>query len=138
MVTINIAYEGDLRCRAIHGPSGGELITDAPVDIMGKGESFSPTDLVAAALGTCILTTMATKARALDLDLTGATVSVEKEMVATPRRIGRLAATVHITGEIADRHKKVLEATAFSCPVHKSLSHEIEMPITFRWESGAQ
>jgi putative redox protein len=139
MVTINIDYKGDLRCQAIHGSSRSELIIDAPVDIGGKEESFSPTDLVAVALGTCILTTMAFRAKSLGLDLAGATVNVDKEMAtAPPRRIARLSATVHIPGQIADRHKKVLEATAFSCPVHKSLSHEIEMPITFRWELAEQ
>jgi putative redox protein len=139
MVTINVDYEGDLRCRATHGPSRSELITDAPVDNGGRGETFSPTDLVAMALGTCILTTMAFRAKSLGLDLAGATVNVDKEMATAPtRRIGRLSATVQIPGKIADRHQKVLEATAFSCPVHKSLSHEIDMPITFRWEPDKQ
>jgi putative redox protein len=135
MASININYEGDLQCRAIFGPSGTELVTDAPVDNGGKGETFSPTDLVAVALGTCILTTMAFRAKSLGLDLAGATVNVDKAMAVTPiRRIARLAATVHIPGKIEDRHKKVLEASAHSCPVHKSLSHEIEMPIEFNWD----
>jgi putative redox protein len=125
MVTVNVDYEGDLRCRATHGPSRSELITDATVDNGGKGESFSPTDLVAVALGSCILTTMAFRARSLGLDLAGATVTVDKQMATAPtRQIGRLSAIVHIPGKIIDRHQKVLEATAFSCPVHKSLSHE--------------
>lgn len=135
MTSFKIDYEGNLHCRAIHGPSRSELITDAPVDNGGHGESFSPTDLVAVAIGTCILTTMALRAKSLGLDLAGATVNVDKDMVVSPtRRIGRLATTVHIPGQISDRHKKLLEASAHSCPVHKSLLHEIEMPIEFRWD----
>jgi putative redox protein len=134
MVAINIEYQGNLHCRATHGPSGVELITDAPADNMGKGESFSPTDLVATALGTCILTVMGAKAQSMGIDIAGTTVTVEKEMASGPRRIGRLATTVQIHHHIADRDKKVLEATAFTCPVHKSMSSEIDMPITFSWQ----
>jgi putative redox protein len=134
MVAINIEYKGDLHCRATHGPSGVELITDAPADNMGKGESFSPTDLVATALGTCILTVMGIKAQSMGIDIAGATVTVDKEMATNPRRIGRLATTVHIFRHIADRDKKVLESAAFTCPVHKSMSSEIDMPIIFNWE----
>lgn len=134
MVAINIEYQGDLHCRATHGPSGAQLITDAPIDNMGRGESFSPTDLVATALGTCILTVMGTKAQSMGIDLAGSTVTVEKEMASQPRRISRLATNVHIPHQIADRDKKVLEATAFTCPVHKSMSHDVDMPISFKWE----
>jgi putative redox protein len=137
MASFKVEYEGDLHCRAIHGPSGTELTTDAPVDNGGSEKSFSPTDLVAVALGTCILTTMAFRAKSLGLDLAGAAVNVDKEMATAPvRRIARLATRVRIPGQITDRHKKVLEATAHSCPVHKSLSHEIEMPIEFIWDSA--
>lgn len=134
MVAINIEYEGDLHCRATHCPSGVELITDAPADNMGKGESFSPTDLVATALGTCILTVMGIKAQSMGIDIAGAMVTVDKEMAINPRRIGRLATTVHILHHITDRDKKVLESAAFTCPVHKSMSSEIDMPIIFNWE----
>lgn len=134
MVTINIQYEGDLHCRATHGPSGAQLITDAPADNMGNGATFSPTDLVATALGTCILTVIATKAKSLGYALSGATVTVDKEMASGPRRIGRLATVVFIPGQFAERDKKVLEATAFTCPVHKSMSHDVDMPIVFNWE----
>ena len=91
MVAINIVYQGQLHCEATHAPSGATLETDAPKDNHGKGESFSPTDLVATALGSCMLTVMGITARMLDIDLTGARVQVEKEMVASPiRRIGKL------------------------------------------------
>ncbi len=84
MVNIQIEYQGDLHCRATHGPSGVELSTDAPKDNQGRGESFSPTDLVATALGTCMLTTMGILARTLNIDITGTTATIEKEMTATP------------------------------------------------------
>ena len=133
MVAINIEYVGNLHCKATHVPSGIELITDAPADNMGKGEAFSPTDLVATALGTCILTVMGTKAQSMGIDLTGSTVVVDKEMTSDPRRISRLATSVVVPHQISDRDRKVLEAAAFTCPVHKSMSSEVAMPITFEW-----
>src|SRR5215213_4203972 len=97
MVEITVAYEGQLRCVATHAPSKNTLLTDAPLDNMGKGESFSPTDLVATALATCVLTTMGIVAQRHNLDMSGATARVTKEMVTTPlRRIGRLALHVHV------------------------------------------
>ena len=135
MVAINIEYLGDLHCRATHGPSGTELFTDAPADNLGKGDGFSPTDLVATALGTCILTVMGTKAQSMSVDLIGSTVTVDKEMTTGPRRISRLSTRVAIPNQVADRDRKILEAAAFTCPVHKSMSPEIEMPITFSWGS---
>ena len=133
MVAISIEYVGDLHCKATHVPSGAELVTDAPADNMGKGETFSPTDLVATALGTCILTAMGVKAQSMGIDLAGSTVVVDKEMASGPRRIGRLATNVAIPHRLAERDRKVLEATAFTCPVHKSMSSDVEMPITFQW-----
>ena len=133
MVAINIEYVGNLHCKATHAPSGVELITDAPADNMGKGETFSPTDLVATALGTCILTVMGTKAQSMGIDLTGSTVVVDKEMTSGPRRISHLATSAVVPHQIADRDRKVLEAAAFTCPVHKSMSSEVAMPITFEW-----
>ena len=85
MVSIQMEYQGDLHCKAVHGPSSTELFTDAPKDNQGRGESFSPTDLVATALGTCILTTMGIMARTLNVDITGATATVEKDMTTSPR-----------------------------------------------------
>lgn len=133
MVAIRMEYHGDLHCSATHGPSGAEISTDAPLDNMGKGETFSPTDLVATALGTCILTTMAIKAQSMGIDLAGATVAVEKEMASNPRRIGRLITNIVLPHQIAERERKVLEATAHACPVHRSMAPEVEMPITFTW-----
>jgi putative redox protein len=134
MVEINVTYNGHLRTTATHGPSGNSLITDAPKDNMGKGEAFSPTDLVATALATCILTTMGIVAQRNNIDMTGATARVTKEMVTTPiRRIGRLAVTIRMPKKLSDEDQKRLENAAHTCPVHKSLHPEVEAPISFSW-----
>src|SRR5215469_5824866 len=100
MVKIEIAYQGQLHCDAVHGPSGAKLSTDAPKDNHGKGESFSPTDLVATALGTCMLTVMGIVAQRHDISLQGATVSVVKDMATAPaRRIGRLTVDIRVSGQ---------------------------------------
>jgi putative redox protein len=133
VVTITIEYEGDLHCRAVHGPSGTVLKTDAPADNHGKAESFSPTDLVATALGSCILSVMGIKAAAMELDISGATATIDKEMVNVPSRmIHKLAVHIHVPHKFGDRDVKILEAAAYSCPVHKAL-HGVEMPIRFSW-----
>jgi putative redox protein len=134
MVEITSAYTGELRCSAEHGPSKTQIITDAPVDNMGKGESFSPTDLVATALGTCILTTMAIVAGRKELDITGAKIRVEKHMSTdSPRRIVKLP--VEVTLPLPGDHpqRALLEAAALGCPVHHSLHPDIEKPIRFEW-----
>src|SRR3954451_21240709 len=103
MVEIKTVYEGQLHCTATHGPSGAVLATDAPKDNMGKGESFSPTDLVATALATCVLTTMGIVAQRNGWDMTGSTARITKEMVTTPlRRIGRLAMDVRVPQAMTD------------------------------------
>jgi putative redox protein len=134
MVEITSTYQGQLRCTATHGPSANTLTTDAPKDNMGKGEAFSPTDLVATALATCILTTMGIVAQRNNLDITGATVKVTKEMVATPaRRVGRLTATIHVPKNFSEEDRQRLENAGRNCPVYKSLHPEIETPVTFVW-----
>ena len=134
MVRIEMVYEGDLHCRAVHGPSGTALSTDAPKDNQGRGESFSPTDLVATALGTCILTTMGIQARPLGLNIDGATASVEKEMTAEgPRRIARLAVRVNVPHALGETDRLKLERAAHTCPVHRSLHPDVQAPIDFTW-----
>jgi putative redox protein len=134
MIAIELEYQGDLHCRAVHGPSGTELATDAPVDNQGRGESFSPTDLVATALGSCILTILGIQARTLNLDITGTTATVEKEMTATaPRRIQRLAVKVHVPSTPSPEDRQRLENAAHTCPVHRSLHPDVEKPIEFIW-----
>jgi putative redox protein len=134
MVEIRIAYQGKLRCSARHVDSGVTLITDAPKDNMGQGASFSPTDLVGAALGTCMLTIMGIAAQKMELDLSGASVVVTKEMVADPqRRIGKLAVTFNLPGRCTAEQRQKLENAAMTCPVHKSLHPSVQTPITFNW-----
>src|SRR3954469_18026282 len=135
MVNISVRYDGDLHCSATHGPSQSKLATDAPADNKGKGEAFSPTDLVATALATCISTTMGIKAADLGVDLRGMTVSVQKEMSKdSPRRIVALPSEVHIPLPPDHPQRAVLEQTALTCPVHKSLPREISRPTKFFWE----
>ena len=135
MVEVSVKYTGDLHCDATHGPSQARIATDAPSDNKGKGEAFSPTDLVATALATCITTTMGIKAEDLGVDLRGMTVSVQKEMSNDPpRRIVALPSEVHIPLAPDHPQREVLEQTALNCPVHKSLPSEIHRPTKFFWE----
>ena len=134
MVTIQAEYEGELHCKAVHGPSRAELNTDAPTDNQGRGESFSPTDLVATALGTCMLTVMGILARTLKIDIAGATATVEKEMSSTaPRRIQSLRVKIHVPHALTPENQQKLERAAHTCPVHKSLHPDIDAPIEFTW-----
>src|SRR6184192_578011 len=135
MVNISVEYTGDLHCDATHGPSQSKIATDAPTDNKGRGEAFSPTDLVATALATCMSTTMGIKAEDLGLDLRGMTVSVQKEMSKdAPRRIVGLPSEVHIPLPANSAHREALEQAALNCPVHKSLPAEINRPTKFFWE----
>lgn len=134
MVRIDIVYEGDLRTRATHAPSANTLLTDAPADNQGKGESFSPTDLVATALGSCMATIMGIAAARHDVDLRGMRITVIKEMVADPeRRIGRLNTVIHVPIDPGDAMRTRLERAALHCPVHKSLHPDVDKPVLFRW-----
>lgn len=138
MVTISVVYQGDLRTQATHGPSKSTLITDAPVDNQGKGASFSPTDLVATALATCMLTTMGIVAKRHGWVLDGATAEVEKHMVADPeRRIGKLPVTLRVPHEFGEKERTILERTALTCPVHRSLHPKVEIPVTFQWGAAS-
>lgn len=134
MVEISMSYEGHLRCTATHGPSGDKLNTDAPKDNMGKGEAFSPTDLVATALGTCMLTTMAISAQRHNIPFEGATAKVGKEMVSTPiRRIGQLTVEIAVPMKHSEDDERRLRAAALACPVRKSLHPDVQIPVTFYW-----
>ncbi|MDF1739546.1 MAG: OsmC family protein [Verrucomicrobiales bacterium] len=134
MVEINAVYEGTLRCSAVHGPSGSTIETDAPVDNHGRGERFSPTDLLATALGTCMMTIMGIFADRHEIDLTGTKVRVHKEMTPEPpRRIARLPLVIEVPLAADHPKRKALEKAALTCPVHLSLHPEIEKPVTFNW-----
>lgn len=134
MVEIHATYEGALRCQATHGPSSSTLGTDAPVDNHGKGERFSPTDLAATALGTCMMTVMGIYAEREGMDLRGTKVRILKEMTPQPpRRISKL--TVEMTIPLPGDHpqRETLERTGLNCPVYLSLHPEIEKAVTFQW-----
>ena len=134
MVKVSSVYEGGLRCRATHGPSGTTLVTDAPVDNHGKGESFSPTDLVATALGACMMTIMGIVAERHGIDMRGTTVETEKVMTAQPpRRIASLRTRIMLPLPADHPHRQALEQAAHTCPVHKSLHPDIDAAIEFVW-----
>jgi putative redox protein len=136
-VDIDIVYQGDLHCQATHRPSGTTFVTDAPVDNGGKGESFSPTDLVATALGACLTTIMGMVAKRQNIDLTGTKVHVVKDMAAKPiRRIGSLKVEIRIPNgsKISAEDRTRLENGAMTCPVHQSLHPDVAMPIVFIYE----
>src|SRR5689334_6412728 len=138
MVEIQIRYEGGLRTRAVHGPSANALLTDAPLDNHGKGESFSPTDLVATALGSCMLTTMGIVAERHAWDISGSRARVEKSMVADPvRRIGKLEVWLQMAAEQDERVRTTMERTALTCPVNKSLRESVEIPVLYEWGAAA-
>ncbi len=134
MVEIKFDYLGNFRCESTHGPSASKLITDAPLDNFGKGEAYSPTDLVATALVTCIITTMAIAGKKHGVLLDGAKGRVEKHMTqSSPRRIGKLIAEIEIPLPLTHSFRPQLEAAAHACPVHKSLHPEVELKIDIRW-----
>ena len=132
-MTSNVIYLGDLRTESQHIQSGSKMITDAPVDNHGKGEAFSPTDTVATALATCMLTVMGIKARDLGVALEGTKASVLKTMAANPRRISAIDVEISFPKSFGEKHNKVLENTARTCPVLYSLHPEIEKNITFKY-----
>jgi len=132
---IELEYQGDLHCKAVHSSSGAELNTDAPKDNQGRGESFSPTDLVATALGSCMLTLMGITARSLNIVIDGTTASVEKQMTAAPpRRIESLAVKIRVPHSVGPEDRLKFERAARTCPVHKSLHPDVRIPIEFVWE----
>ncbi|MEM6572234.1 MAG: OsmC family protein [Planctomycetota bacterium] len=135
MATVTTRYSGQLRTEAVHVRSSETLVTDAPVDNQGRGESFSPTDLVATALGSCMLTIMGIVAERHGWDMTGATAEVTKVMAADPvRRIARLEVVVRVPGTFDEKARRALEKAAHGCPVHATLGGKVEMPVEFVWD----
>lgn len=132
--TAQTTYTGGLRTKAVHLKSNTEIVTDAPIDNQGKGESFSPTDLVATALGSCMLTIMGIKARDKEIDIKGATIEVLKTMASNPRRISRLDIKMTMPDKsYSDRDKKILKAAAKACPVGNSLHPDVEVVTDIIW-----
>jgi putative redox protein len=134
-MTAKVIYLGELRTEATHIASGNSFITDAPVDNQGKGEAFSPTDSVCAALASCMLTIMGIYCQSRNISITGASVQVIKKMAANPRRIAGIELQFKVlnSAHIEEQDKKNLEKAAVSCPVALSLHPEISQEITFEW-----
>ena len=130
-MTSKVNYQGQLRTTAVHLQSNSTIITDAPVDNHGKGEAFSPTDLVATALASCMMTIMGIKAESMDIDLTGTHASIIKHMSATPRRISEIEVMIYMNKNYDERTRKILETAGLTCPVAQSLHPETEQNITF-------
>ena len=134
-MTSTVIYKGALRTEMQHVQSGSIIENDAPVDNHGKGERFSPTDMVATALGSCMLTTIGIKAQTLSIDLTGTSVEITKIMKLEPRRIGGIKAYVTFPAGITDDEhlRELLERTARTCPVERSLHPDMELDFKFTW-----
>ncbi len=133
MVKMTAVYTGQKHCQAKHEQSQTTLETDAPKDNQGRGESFSPTDLIATALGTCILTTIAIFAEKDGIDVTGSRMSVEKEMTPPPRRIASLKTVIEMPKSVPEDYRAKITAYAENCPVKKSLHPEVQVPVEIRY-----
>jgi uncharacterized OsmC-like protein len=134
MFTAEIKYLGELRTEATHLASGKTFITDAPVDNHGRGEAFSPSDTVTAALGSCMLTLMGIAANTHTIDISGTAVQVKKHMAPDPRRIVKIDVVITFHGKnYTDKEKAILERAAITCPVAKSLHPDIEQVVEFNY-----
>lgn len=133
-MTSKITYLGDLRTSSIHLQSGSEIISDAPTDNHGKGEAFSPTDTVANALGSCMVSIMAIKSKDLNLDLIGSTVEITKIMQPEPRKIAKIIVVLNMSVAADQKSRTILERAAMTCPVFLSLHPDIEKDVTFNWK----
>tara|TARA_B100001250_G_scaffold389109_1_gene387910 strand:- start:1071 stop:1475 length:405 start_codon:yes stop_codon:yes gene_type:complete len=129
----SIVYKNNLRTEALHLSSGETIITDAPVDNNGKGEAFSPTDLVAAALGSCMITIMGIVAQKHNIDIAGTSAKVKKIMGSNPRKIDKVVIDISMNNQISENDRKRLERAALSCPVHKSLHPDLIKTISFSY-----
>ena len=137
MVEIKLTYEGDLHCNAVHLPSGNTLVTDAPLDNNGRGQAFSPTDLLATALGSCMATVIGILAKRKEIAVEGMTVNVRKFMSDDqPRRVKRLELDLQIPLPLSHPDRKLLESAARGCPVHHSIHPDIEVVMKWLWLEG--
>ena len=132
METISTKYKGDLRTEATHIKSGEKIITDAPIDNQGKGEAFSPTDLLAASLGSCMMTLMGITARTHHINIEGSSMKITKIMASNPRRVIEVIIEIAISGkEFSEKEKEILENAALTCPVALSLHPDLKQTISF-------
>ncbi len=133
-MTASVIYKGSLRCEATHLQSGSIVETDAPTDNRGKGERFSPTDLLCVSLATCIVTTMGIKAGDMGIDLTGTNMKVTKHMLPEPRRVAKIEVAIQFPAlNLEEKDKLVLQRTGDNCPVTKSLHQDLEVIIDYTW-----
>ncbi len=132
MTTSKVTYQGDLRTIAIHLQSNNKIITDAPIDNQGKGEAFSPTDLLATSLASCMLTIIGIKARDMEIDVSGTTATVTKVMTVDPRRVSEVHVAITFNQKLDDRTQKIFYNTALTCPVAKSIHPDIIQNITIQ------
>lgn len=133
-MTSKVTYLGELRTSSVHIESGTEILSDAPKDNHGKGEAFSPTDTVANALGSCMVSIMAIKSRDMGIELKGSTVEITKVMQAEPRKIAKIVAVLNLSVAADEKTKTILERAAMTCPVFLSLHPDIEKEVTFNWK----
>lgn len=133
MPTIQTTYLGELRTEPVHVQSGTHIITDAPVDNQGKGEAFSPTDLLSASLGSCMITIMGIAARTHSIDIDGTTCDITKIMAANPRRVSEIQISFKFPHTYADKQKAILEHAAITCPVMLSLHPDLKKTVDFGW-----
>lgn len=137
MVEIKLSYEGELHCSAVHTPSGNTLVTDAPVDNNGRGQAFSPTDLVATALASCMATVIGIVAKRKEIAVEGMTVVVRKHMTTDqPRRIAKLELDLDLPLPASHPDRKLLESAARGCPVHHSIHPDIDVVMNWKWQDG--
>jgi len=133
MATIETTYLGELRTEPVHVQSGTHIITDAPLDNQGKGEAFSPTDLMSASLGSCAMTIMGIAARTHGIDMDGATASITKIMAANPRRVAEIVVEFKFPKTYTEKEQKILEHAALTCPVYLSLHPDLVKTVSFGW-----
>lgn len=132
-MTSKVTYTGDLRTKSVHLQSGNEIITDAPTDNNGKGEAFSPTDMVANSLATCMFTIMGIKANQMNINIEGSIASVTKIMQSEPRMISKIIIVFDMNISADEKTKTILERAALTCPVYLSLHPDIQKDVTFNW-----
>ncbi len=134
MKTSKIKYLGNLRTESVHLQSGNTFITDAPTDNNGKGEAFSPTDLLSTSLGCCMLTVMGIVAQRHAINMDGTTIEVTKKMESNPRRVGEIIIEFYMPkNSYTDKEKQLLEHAAYTCPVSKSLSADLKQTVLFNY-----
>lgn len=132
-MTSKVFYQGNLRTKCVHLKSGNEIITDAPINNFGKGEGFSPTDTVATALASCMITVMGIKANQLKIDFKNISADVEKIMSSNPRRISEIRVNINLPLKISQKDKTIIERAGDNCPIHNSLDPKLKRVIKYNW-----